>query len=87
MRKLEDSLHKAHDPNWRDTIIIPILKLKLGKDNTKPSIALTNCICKTMEQIVKDRLVLFLETSGILTEYQSCFRNNRSTIDQIIRSV
>ena len=27
-----------YPPNWRDPIIIPIPKLKLGKDNTKPSI-------------------------------------------------
>ena len=39
-----------------------------------------------MEQIIKDKLVLILETNGILTEYQS-FRKNRSTIDQIIRCV
>ena len=38
-----------------------------------------------MERIVNDRLVWFLETNGILTEYQSGFRKNRSTIDQIIR--
>ena len=35
--------------------------------------------------MVNDRLAWFLETNGILTEYQSGFRKNRSTIDQIIR--
>jgi potassium voltage-gated channel Eag-related subfamily H protein 8 len=38
-----------------------------------------------MERMVNDRLAWFLETNGILTEYQSGFRKNRSTIDQIIR--
>jgi len=35
--------------------------------------------------MVNDRLVCFLETNDIMTEYQSGFRKNRSTIDQIIR--
>jgi len=35
--------------------------------------------------MVNDRLFWFIETNCILTEYQSGFRKNRSTIDQLIR--
>ena len=72
---------------WRQATIIPIPKP--GKDSTNPTnyrpIALTSCLCKTMERMVNNRLVYYLEYNGILTAYQSGFRKNRSTIDQIIR--
>ena len=35
--------------------------------------------------MVNNRLVWYIEHHGILTAYQSGFRKNRSTIDQIIR--
>ena len=72
---------------WRQATIIPIPKP--GKDSTNPTnyrpIALTSCLCKTMERMVNNRLVYYLEYNGILTAYQSGFRKHRSTIDQIIR--
>jgi len=65
-------------PNWRDAIVIPIPKP--GKDHTNPSnyrpIVLTSCICKTMERMINVRLIWFLETNDIFTEYQSGFRKN-----------
>ena len=46
-------------PDWRKAIIIPIPKP--GKDPTNPTnyrpIALTSCICKTMERMINRRLV------------------------------
>ena len=72
---------------WREATIIPIPKP--GKDTTNPNnyrpIALTSCICKTFERMVNSRLVWYLEKHSIITAYQSGFRKNRSTIDQIIR--
>ena len=72
---------------WREATIIPIAKP--GKDPTNPSnyrpIALTSCVCKTFERMINNRLVYFLEYNNIITPFQSGFRKNRSTIDQIIR--
>ena len=48
-------------------------------------IALTSCICKTMERMVNDRLVWFLEKEQILSQSQSGFRKRRSTVDQLIK--
>ena len=51
--------------SWREAIVIPIPKP--SKDSTNPgnyrSIALTSCICKTMERMVNDCLVWFREKS------------------------
>ena len=72
---------------WSEAIIIPIPKP--NKDNTDPKnyrpIALTSCICKTMERMINDRLTWFLETNSIITEFQSGFRKQRSSTDQLIR--
>ena len=44
--------------SWKQAIIIPIPKP--GKDNTDPSnyrsIALTSCLCKTLERMIDTRL-------------------------------
>ena len=73
--------------SWRDAIVIPIPKP--GKDTNDPSnyrpIALTSCICKTMERMVNDRLVWFLESNNLIANVQCGFRRHRGTIDHLIR--
>ena len=48
---------------WKTALVVPVPKP--GKDHTVPSkycrIALTSCVYKTMERMVNDRLVWFLE--------------------------
>ena len=77
----------AFPPSWREATIIPIPKP--DKDSTNANnyrpIALTSCICKTMERMINNRLVWFLESSAIITEAQSGFRKTRSTIDHLVR--
>ena len=55
-------------PSWREALVIPIPKP--GKDLKDPKnyrpIALTSCLCKTMERMVNARLVHCLETQGTL---------------------
>ncbi|KAG1680025.1 RNA-directed DNA polymerase from mobile element jockey [Nymphon striatum] len=72
---------------WQEATVIPIPKP--GKDHTDPSnyrpIALTSCICKTMERMINFRLTYYLESNNILTRYQSGFRRHRSTIDHLVR--
>merc|ERR1712237_134949 len=60
-----------------------------GKDPQDPSnfrpIALTSCICKTVERMVNERLIYFLESNNLLTKFQAGFRSERGTIDQLVR--
>ena len=73
--------------SWKETTIIPIPKP--GKDNANPNnyrpIALTSCICKTLEHMINERLVWYLEKNNIITEFQSGFRHQRSTNDYLVR--
>jgi hypothetical protein len=73
--------------SWRQATVVAIPKA--DKDQSNPNnyrpIALTSCLCKTMERMVNARLVYFLEKNGILTETQSGFRTQRSAVDQLVR--
>lgn len=73
-------------PSWRKAITIPIAKP--GKDPSQPNsyrpIALTSCICKTMERMVNGRLTHYLESNGFISSKQSGFRSQRSTMDHLI---
>ena len=73
--------------SWSEATVIPIPKP--GKDPSDPGnyrpISLTSCICKTLERTINERLVWFLEKNKLLTEYQSGFRKQRSTTDQLVR--
>ena len=73
-------------PSWREAIIIPIPKP--GKDHTDPynyrPIALTSCVCKTMERMINERPKWYLESKNIITEFQSGFRQHRRTTDHLI---
>ena len=72
---------------WLFATIIPILKI--GKDpneadSYRPT-ALTNCLCKIMERLVNNRLLYVLEKYNIICPYQSGFRKNRCTYDNLTR--
>ena len=73
--------------DWSKATIIPIPKP--NKDHTEATnyrpIALTSCLCKTMERMINDRLVGFLESNQLITKYQAGFRNNNCTNDHLIR--
>ena len=51
--------------DWRFATVIPIPKP--GKDHAEPTnyrpIALTNCLCKTMERMINKRLIWYLEST------------------------
>ena len=71
----------------REALIISIPKP--GKDHFNPlnyrPIVLTSCICKTVERMVNERLVWYLERNGLLAKQQCGYRANRSTVDHLIR--
>ena len=64
---------------------------KPGKDSKDPNnyrpIALTSCVCKTMERMINDLLDWYLESSSLITEAQSGFRKTQSTMDHLVRFV
>jgi len=71
---------------WREATVIPIPKP--GKEPSNPTnyrpIALTSCLCKTMERMINARLVWYLEKNHLITKAQSGFRHFRSTTDHLI---
>ena len=73
--------------SWREALIISIPKPR--KDHFNPlnyrPIALTSCICKTVERMVNERLVWYLEKIGLLAKQQCGYWSNRSTIDHLVR--
>ena len=74
-------------PSWREAVVIPVPKP--GKDHSNSNnyrpIALTSCLCKTMERMVYVRLLWHLENIGALSPFQCGFRRNHSTSDHLVR--
>jgi len=74
-------------PSWREAEVIPIPKP--GRDSTNANnyrpIALTSCLCKTMERMVNARLVWQLETNFLFEPTQCGFRKHHSTADHLVR--
>ena len=72
---------------WQHATIIPIPKP--GKDLAEPNnyrpIALTSCLCKTLERMINKRLTWFLESNNHISRFQSGFRSDRSTTDNLVR--
>ena len=73
--------------SWKEALVIPIPKP--GKDSSDPNnyrpIALTSCLCKTLERMVNTRLVWFLERNNLIVDVQSGFRRQRGTVDHLVR--
>ena len=61
---------------------------KPNRDLSDPTnyrlIALTSCLCKTMERMVNDRLVWVLESKKLISLFQCGFRKDHSTIDHLV---
>ena len=73
--------------SWKQATIIPIPKP--WEDNTDPSnysaIALTSCLCKTLERMINTHLIWFLESNGLITNFQCGFRSKWSAVDRLVR--
>ena len=81
--------HSGNIPSsWKQATMIPIPKF--AKNTTNPTNyrpkALTSCICKTLEQMINNKLTWFLEKNKLITNLQTDFIKARSTIDHLIRS-
>ena len=70
---------------WKQATIIPIPKP--GKNSSNPEsyrpIALTSCLCKTLERMINHRLIWFLEVNNIISKNQCGYQKNRGCIDHI----
>lgn len=70
---------------WKDANVKALFKK--GKrtvcSNYRP-VSLTSIICKLLESIIRDKLVCFLETNGIITNAQHGFRPGHSCSSQLI---
>ena len=73
-------------PSWSEAVVIPIPKP--GKDHLDPGnfrpIALTSCLCKTMERMINAHLMWSLESQSLLSEKQCGFRKNHSMLDHLV---
>lgn len=71
---------------WKQSIVTPVYKV--GKDKELAAsyrpISLTSCVCKLFEKMINVRLVYYLETNNLLSEFQFGFRKNRCTIDPVM---
>ena len=70
--------------SWKEAIVIPIPKPGKDSGNYRQK-ALTTCICKTMERMVNNRLVWFLEKNKLIATVQSGFCKQRGTLDHLVR--
>ena len=70
-------------------VLVHIRIPKPGKDpaeqNNYRPIALASCLCKTLERMVNKRLTWFLESNNHISRFQSGFRSDRSTTDNLVR--
>ena len=72
--------------DWQYATIIPIPKP--GKDPVEPNsyrLSFTSCLCKTLERMINKRLAWFLECNNHISRFQSGFRSDRSTTDNLVR--
>ena len=72
--------------DWHYAIVIPIPKS--GKDpaesnNYRPK-ALTGRLCRTLERMINKRLTWFVESNNHISRFQSGFRSDCSTTDNLV---
>ncbi|CAG4955854.1 unnamed protein product [Colias eurytheme] len=71
--------------SWKSQIIIPVLKPNKNPSdsNSYRPIALSSCLSKITEILIKNRLEWFVENNNILPPSQFGFRKGYSTLDSI----
>ena len=70
---------------WKTATVIPIYKGKgslLDVKNYRP-ISLTNVYCNALEKLIRDRILLHLDSENLLSPAQSGFRFAHSTLTQL----
>lgn len=73
---------------WKLANITPIHKKGSRQEvsNYRP-ISLTSIICKTMERIVRDKIMAYMEVNNFFSKHQHGFRKGRSCTTQLIEVI
>ena len=73
---------------WRHAVVVPIFKKgkKQSPSNYRP-ISLTSTVCKTMEAIMRDKILYHLTTNCLLSPHQHGFRPGRSCSTQLLEAM
>ena len=73
---------KQFPKSWKQATIIPIPKP--GKNTSYPEnyrpIALTSCLCKTLERMVNHRLIWYLETNNLISNKQCGYKKKKNDV-------
>ena len=80
------SLQDGEVPDqWRQSHVSPIFKKgdKKQAENYRP-VSLTCVVCKVMESIVRDKLMLHMESNNLLSKDQFGFRSGYSCVTQLL---
>ena len=77
--------HSQNHGKWQPSSqYLNLEKNNLHASNYRP-VALTSCLCRTMKRMVNRRLVWFIESNNLFTNFQCGFRSQRSTMDHVVR--
>ena len=70
---------------WRHAVVVPIFKKgkKQSASNYRP-ISLTSVVCKTMEAVMRDKIMHHLKENNLLSPHQHGFRPARSCSTQLL---
>lgn len=82
----ENSFRCGFIPNeWKTSVILPFHKKgnRSFVNNYRP-IALTSILCKTMENIIADKLTSYLHSNNLISKVQHGFIKNRSPCTQLL---
>jgi hypothetical protein len=80
--------HGILPESWLTSFISPIFKKGNSADaNNYRPIALTDCMCKLMETIIKDQIVHFLAATGLISKSQHAFIKQHSTATNLLASL
>lgn len=66
---------------WREYLVFFIPKQ--GNNKFRP-ISLSSCLCKTMERLITNRLIWWLEFNRLIPESQYGFRKQKSCMDNLM---
>ena len=72
---------------WQESYILPFPKPDKDhklRDNYRP-ISLTSCLCKTVERMINERLVWYLEKYKKMDTIQCGFRKHHNKLDHLLR--